>query len=114
MTERAPEEPDWRALSASAGFASHRLIGWIYWDPEAIANYAALGVPDGFGYYIASRGASLAAAGDDAVVAAFYSIHAGAIAACLDECRKHTTFTATALARDAAVSTGLRRYVPEI
>jgi hypothetical protein len=107
-------ETDWRRLAAHAGFASHRLIGWIYWDPEAIANYAALGVPDGFGYYIASRGASLADAGNDVVVAAFYSIHAGAIAASLDECRKHTTFAATADARDAAVTAGLRRYVPEI
>lgn len=105
---------DQRALSARAGFASHRLVGWIYWDPEAIENYTALGVPDGFGYYIASRGASLAEAGNDVVIAAFYSIHAGAIAACLDTCRRHTTFEQVALARDAAVSTGLRRHVPEI
>ncbi|MGA1050802.1 MAG: SCO6745 family protein [Ilumatobacteraceae bacterium] len=105
---------DWRDLSARAGFASHRLIGWIYWDPEAIANYTALGVPNGFGYYIASRGASLADGGNDVVVAAFYSIHAGAIAACLDVCREHTTFADTALARDAAVTSGLRGYVPEI
>lgn len=105
---------DWRPLSARAGFASHRLIGWIYWDPTAIAGYTALGVPNGFGYYIASRGASLADAGNDVVVAAFYSIHAGAIAVCLDECRKHTTFEATALARDDAVAAGLREYVPEI
>lgn len=107
-------DPQWRELSGRAGFASHRLIGWIYWDPEAIANYTALGVPEGFGYYIASRGASLADAGNDVIVAAFYSIHAGAIAVCLDACREHTTFEDTALARDAAVSAGLRRHVPEI
>ena len=107
-------DADWRHLSARAGLASHRLIGWIYWDPEAITNYANLGVPDGFGYYIASRGASLAEAGNDVVVAAFYSIHAGAIAACLDACRAHTTFELAARARDAAVADGLRRYVPEI
>jgi hypothetical protein len=112
--DAAVAETHWRALSARAGFASHRLIGWIYWDPEAIANYAALGVPDGFGYYVASRGASLADAGNDVVVAAYYSIHAGAIAACLDACREHTTFEETARARDAAVTAGLRRYVPEI
>lgn len=107
-------DTDWRSLGRRAGFASHRLIGWIYWDPEAISNYAALGVPDGFGYYIASRGASLADAGNDVVVAAFYSIHAGAIGVCLDACREHTTFEQTALARDAAVTAGLHRYVPEI
>ena len=39
----------WRELSRRAAFVSHRLIGWIYWDPEAIENYAALGVPDGIG-----------------------------------------------------------------
>lgn len=114
MTDTTATDVDWRALASRAGFASHRLVGWIYWDPEAIANYAALGVPDGFGYYIASRGASLADAGNDVVVAAFYSIHAGAIAACLDTCREHTTFEQTALARDAAVTAGLRRHVPEI
>jgi hypothetical protein len=114
VTSTTPTSDDWRELSARAGFASHRLIGWIYWDPEAIANYTALGVPNGFGYYIASRGASLAGGGNDVVVAAFYSIHAGAIAACLDTCREHTTFDDTARARDAAVTAGLRRYVPEI
>lgn len=113
-TSGTASDTSWRELAARAGFASHRLVGWIYWDPEAIANYAALGVPDGFGYYIASRGASLADAGNDVVVAAFYSIHAGAIAACLDACREHTTFEEAARARDAAVTVGLRRYVPEI
>ena len=53
---------DWESLSARASLASHRLIGWIYWDPGAIDRYTALGVPDGFGYYIASRGAPLAPA----------------------------------------------------
>lgn len=113
-TNRSPDDAVWRDLSGRAAIASHRLVGWIYWDPEAIRNYAALGVPDGFGYYIASRGASLAPAGNDVVVAAFYSIHPGAIAACLDACRAHTTFQATAHARDAAVTIGLREYVPEI
>ena len=45
----------WGDLGRRAAFQSHRLIGWIYWDPTAIANYAALGVPNGFGYYIATR-----------------------------------------------------------
>src|SRR3954449_9536670 len=65
---------DWGELSARASMASHRLIGWIYWDPVAIERYTALGVEDGFGYYIASRGAPLAPAGHQAVSAAFYSI----------------------------------------
>jgi hypothetical protein len=104
----------WRDLGRQAAFQSHRLIGWIYWDPEAIAAYTALGVPDGFGYYVATRGASLADAGNDVVVAAFYSIHPGFVAACLDLCREHTTFEQAARARDDAAVAGLRRYVPEI
>jgi hypothetical protein len=105
---------DWRVLSRRSAFASHRLIGWIYWDPVAIANYAALGVPDGTGYYIATRAAPLAAAGDGVVTAAFGSIHAGFIKFSLDLCRQHTTFSAAAAARDAAVVQGLQTYVPEL
>ena len=107
-------EPNWRELSRRCALASHRLIGWIYWDPVAIANYAALGVPDGTGYYIASRGAPLADAGDGVVTAAFGSIHAGFIKFSLDLCRQHTTFAAAAAARDAAVVQGLHTYAPEI
>jgi hypothetical protein len=100
--------------SRRAALASHRLVGWIFWDPTAVANYAALGVPDGIGYYIATRAAPLAAAGDQAVVAAFGSIHPLFVAASLDLCRTHTTFEAAADARDRAVLVGLQAYVPEI
>jgi hypothetical protein len=105
---------DWTEVSRRAALASHRLIGWIFWDPLAIANYAALGVPNGMGYYIASRAAPLAAAGDQAVTAAFGSIHGDFVRFALDLCRQHTTFEAAAAARDRAVSSGLREYAPEI
>lgn len=105
---------DWTELSRRAGKASHRLIGWIYWDPPAVEAYAALGVPDGLGYYIASRGAPLAAAGNDVVTAAFYSIHADFVAVSLDLCRQHTTFDEAARVRDEAVALGLRVHVPEV
>ncbi len=105
---------DWRDLSRRAALQSHRLIGWIYWDPRAIANYASLGVPDGIGYYIASRGATLGHAGNEVVTAAFDSIHPDFVAFGLDQCRAHTTFEAAAAARDAAVVEGLREYAPEI
>lgn len=105
---------DWRTLTRAVGVESHRLIGWIYWDPGAIERYAALGVPNGFGYYIATRGATLAPAGNEVVTAAFYSISPVAVAVCLDECRKHTTFAEAAAARDAAVVEGLRSIAPEI
>lgn len=105
---------DWPELSRRAALASHRLIGWIFWDPTAIANYAELGVPNGTGYYIASRAAPLAAAGHQAVTAAFGSIHPDFVKFALDLCAQHTTFEAAARARDLAVSAGLRRFVPEI
>jgi hypothetical protein len=105
---------EWRELSRRAALQSHRLIGWIYWDPRAIAKYAALGVPDGIGYYIATRGATLGQAGNDVVTAAFYSIHPDFVAFGLDQCRAATTFAAAAAARDHAVVEGLREYVPEI
>jgi hypothetical protein len=108
------EETDWLDLSRRAAFESHRLIGWIFWDPRGIENYAALGVPDGTGYYVNTRAAPLAAAGDEAIVAAYYSIHPGFIRHCLALCREHTTFEAVAAARDAAVLEGLRDTVPEI
>jgi len=114
MTDVQQTETDWRELSRRCALASHRLIGWIYWDPVGIANYAALGVPDGTGYYIATRGAPIAAAGDGVVTAAFGSIHPGFIKFSLDLCRQHTTFAAAAAARDAAVVQGLRTYAPEL
>jgi hypothetical protein len=110
------EVPDlcWRELSRRAALQSHRLIGWIYWDPRAIANYAALGVPNGLGYYIATRGATLGHAGNEVVSAAFFSIHHDFVALGLDQCRAATTFEAAAAARDRAVVQGLREFVPEI
>jgi hypothetical protein len=90
------------------------LIGWIFWDPAGVANYEALGIPGGIGYYIATRAAPLAPAGASAVTAAFGSIHPEFINVSLDLCRQHTTWEAAAAARDAAVVSGLSHYVPEI
>jgi len=104
---------DWLELTRRAGLASHRLIGWIYWDPAAIEHYAALG-PDPFSYYVATRGASLAGAGNQAVAAAFYSISPEYISVSIENCRAATTFENAAAARDAGVVEGLRGYVPEI
>lgn len=104
----------WRTLTADAALASHRLIGWIFWDPVGVANYEALGVPDGLGYYVATRAAPIAAAGDDVVTAAFGSISPAFIELCLDLCRTHTTFEAATDARDRAVVAGLHAHAPEI
>jgi hypothetical protein len=104
----------WSALSARASLASHRLIGWIYWDPHGIANYAQLGVPNGFGYYVATRCAPLAAAGPDVVTAACYSIRGDFIRLSLEMCAQHTTFEAAYEVRNDAVGRGLRDYAPGV
>ncbi len=109
----ADETTDWRELSRRASKASHRLVGWIYWDPGGIERHEALGAP-GFSYYVATRGASLGDAGNAVVTAAYYSIHPDFIALSLDACREATTFEAVAVARDEAVVDGLQAYVPEI
>ncbi|MEI7746586.1 MAG: hypothetical protein WCJ28_03495 [Actinomycetota bacterium] len=104
----------WPSLSARASLASHRLIGWIYWDPEAIKRYTALGINDGIGYYIVSRGAPLAPAGHQVVASSFYSISPIFIEASLGMAEAVTSFDAVTDARNAAVGDGLRLYVPEI
>lgn len=101
-------------LTKRASFASHRLIGWIYWDPQAIANYEALGIPNGMGYYIATRAAPMMGAGNQAVTAAFGSIAPSFVEISLDLCRNHTTPQLAAGARDAAIKAGLEQYAPEI
>ncbi len=113
-TSRHDTATDWLDLSRRAAFESHRLIGWVFWDPTAIAAYERRGVPDGTGYYIASRAAPLAGAGTQAVIAAFYSIHPQFIATCLDLCRDHASFADAAAARDEGVVAALPEIAPEI
>jgi hypothetical protein len=105
---------DWGSLSARASLASHRLIGWIYWDPVAMDNYTRLGLPEGAVTYIVSRAAPLAPAGHQAVAAAFYSINGAFIEASITIAAKCTTFDRIIEARNDAVGRGLRTYVPDI
>jgi hypothetical protein len=105
---------DWTALSARASFASHRLIGWIYWDPVALANYEALGIDNGGVSYIVSRAAPLAPAGHQAVSASYYSISPAFIEVSMQLAEAATTYDAITTARNAAVVAGLRSYAPEI
>ena len=111
----APDDSSpWVELAQRAAFASHQLIGWIYWDPRAAARHAELGVKDGLGHYIANRAAPLAAAGVDAVTAAFGSIDRFLIHFSLDLAASATTWDKVYAARNATVADGLRELVPEI
>ena len=105
---------DWLELTRRSSFASHRLIGWIYWDPRAIELYSQLGIPNGTGYYVASRAAPLLPAGHQAVSAAFYSIHPKFIEFAVMLSAQHANWQDVYFARNQAVGEGLRQYVPEI
>lgn len=107
-------ETEWRVLSRRAAFASHRLIGWIYWDPLGIEKYAALGVPNGTGYYITTRAGALVDAGADVVTTAYYSIHPDFIRVSIDLLLEHATPADAVRVRDEAVVEGLQQYVPDI
>ena len=94
---------DWLELTRRSSFASHRIIGWIYWDPRAIELYTQLGIPNGTGYYVASRGAPLLPAGHQAVSAAFYSIHATFIEFAVTLAGQHASWNDIYDARNQAV-----------
>ena len=114
--------PDWVAVTSRNARSVQTLVGWIFWDPGAVARYEALGLPDYFTQfvsysaagYMAARSAPLAPAGSQAVVAAFGSISPMALGAlfpalevagrtCLDFWQ----------ARDEAVAEGLRTFIPD-
>ena len=105
---------DWRDLSRRAAFSSHRLIGWIYWDPNGIEQYTALGIPNGFGYYVTTRAGQLGDAGVDVVIAAYYSIHPDFIRASYEHLGACGSIEDAVRIRDAAVLRGLKEYAPSI
>jgi hypothetical protein len=106
---------DWQDLTRRSSFASHRLIGWIFWDPTAKDNLEALGVPGGMGHYIVNRGAPLCPAGPEALFAAYYTIHREFVHFAWNHTAQHISdWRAVSTARDAAVLSGLQRMTPEI
>lgn len=105
---------DWTELSARASLASHRLIGWIYWDPYAVESYKQLGFTAGGTYYVNSRCGPLAPAGPQVVAAACYTILPLFIEVSMGMVAERSSFPEIVALRDAAVARGLREYVPDI
>ena len=105
---------DWLSLSKRAAFVSHRLVGWAYWEPHGIERYTALGVPNGFGYYVTTRAGLLGKAGPDIVTAAYYSIHPDFIKASYEHLLLVGSIEDAIQIRDEAVFHGLQEYVPDI
>lgn len=108
------DEAGWIEITRRNARSVQTTIGWIYWDPGAVARYEALGFPGPLGY-LASRSAPLAPAGPDAVIAAFGSISPFGIrmAFAIAE-EKGITFDDAWRLRDEAVPEGLCAYAPDI
>lgn len=107
-------EPDWVAHTHRNARSVQTTIGWIFWDPGAVARFEALGLPGPLGY-IAARCAPLAPAGPEAVIAAFGSISPLGIRMAFELVHSSgTTFDAVWAARDEAVLEGLAAHAPAI
>ena len=103
---------DWSSLTARAGLAGHDLVGWMMWDPGAIAAYEALGVRGGAGWVVVWRLASLGDVNPAVAAAAAYSINPEVIGAVLGLARKATDADSILTVRDAAVEPGLADIAP--
>jgi len=103
----------WLETSRRNARSVQTTVGWIFWDPGALARYDELGVPGALGY-IAARCAPLAPAGRDSVIAAFGSISPSGIRLAFDLVEAATTFEAVWAARDEAIVEGLATHAPEI
>jgi hypothetical protein len=105
-------EPDWIAITRRNARSVQTTIGWIFWDPGAVARYEEIGLPGPLGY-IAARCAPLAPAGPEAVTAAFGSISPVGIALALELAGPDAPERCWR-ARDEAVLEGLEQHAPAI
>lgn len=105
-------EHEWLQVTARAGVAGHDLVGWMMWDPEAIARYEALGVENGAGWIVAWRLASLGDASPSVAAAAAYSISPAVISFVMNLYRGVTDNESILAARDASVEPGLESIAP--
>lgn len=103
---------DWNTLTERAGTASHDLVGWLMWDPDAIARYEALGVPNGAGWIVAWRVAALGEITPAAAASATYSIHPDIVAMVMGIYQGITDSAAIAEARNASVIPALNSIAP--
>ena len=115
MTDEAArdgQEVDWATLTARAGIAAHDLVGWLMWDPGAIEGYTRLGVPEGRGWIVAWRLASLGDANPAVAAAAAYSIHPAIVEVVLGMAREATDPESILAVRNGAIEPGLADIAP--
>lgn len=106
------DDDDWMALVGRAGRAGHDLVGWLMWDPAAIARYEALGVPNGLGWLVAWRVAPLGGVTPAAAAAATYSINPDVVAMLMGLYRDVTDEAAILEVRNASIEPGLEDVAP--
>ena len=110
----ATDHSDWFGITRRNARSVQTTIGWIFWDPGAVARYEVLGLPGPLGY-IASRCAPLATAGPNAVIGAFGSVSPDGIRIVFELIKQSdTSFYDYWRARDEAVVEGLREFAPAI
>ena len=103
---------DWNELTERAGRAGHDLVGWLMWDPAAIARYEALGVSNGAGWIVNWRLAPLGDVSPAAASAATFSINPDIVAMVMDMARPHADAAAISAVRDASIEPGLADIAP--
>jgi len=103
---------DWNELAQRAGRAGHDLVGWLMWDPESIAAYEALGVPNGTGWVQAWRLAPLGDIAPAAAAAATYSINPDVVGMILGMWHGVTDAESICAVRDARIEPGLEAVAP--
>ena len=103
---------DWTALAARAGRAGHDLVGWLMWDPDTIARYEALGIPNGAGWLVAWRLAPLGDVHPAAAAAATYSINPDVVEYVMSLYRGVADTDAICAVRDESVIPGLESIAP--
>ncbi|MEU6218859.1 hypothetical protein ABZ845_15250 [Streptomyces sp. NPDC047022] len=110
-------EGKWYEISRRNARSVQTTVGWIFWDPGAVARYEAWGLDKVLAMplgYIASRGAPLAPAGADTMIAAFGTISAVGIRLTFDLLKSPDAFREFWDMREEAIEEGLRRYAPGI
>ncbi|MFZ4720350.1 MAG: SCO6745 family protein [Ilumatobacteraceae bacterium] len=110
-------DQDWFDITRRNARSVQTTIGWIFWDPGAVRRYADLGLPEHLAGplgYMAARGAPLAGAGPEAVIAAFGSISPLAIRGVFGLLGPSERFRDFWQARDEAVVAGLRDHASDI
>lgn len=105
-----PSSDEWCELTRRNARSVQTTIGWIFWDPGAVARFEALGLPGPLGY-IAARIAPFGRAGYEAVVAALGSISPLGIRFVIDSVDPGD-YPNWWNARNDAVREGLAAYAP--